>query len=115
MDISRTEILKRAYEAFNRRDVDSVLALMTQDIDWPNTIEATRITRHDQLRSYWIGQWAVANPQVNPIAIEELDPDRWVVHVHQVVRDFSQKILLDQKIDHVYTFRDGLISRMDIR
>ena len=24
------------YEAFNRRDVDGVLAMMSDDVDWPN-------------------------------------------------------------------------------
>ena len=112
--MSRTELLKRAYEAFNRRDIDSVLALMTRDVDWPNAVEGTRINGHDQVRSYWSGQWSVLNPQVNPIAVEEIDPDRSVVHVHQVVRDFSENILVDQMVDHMYTFKDGLISRMDI-
>jgi hypothetical protein len=114
VNILRTEILNRAYEAFNRRDVDSVLALMTRDVDWPNASEGTRITGHDQVRSYWSDQWAVLNPRVNPVAIEELDPDRSVVHVHQVVRDLSENILVDQFVDHVYTFSGDLISRMDI-
>ena len=38
-----------------------------------------------------------------------------VVDVHQVVRDLSGNILVDQMVQHVYSIQDGLIERMDIR
>jgi hypothetical protein len=113
--MSRTELLAAAYEAFNRRDVDSVLALMSPDVDWPNAIEGTRAIGREQVRAYWVGQWAVINPQVKPIGIEELDDKKAIVHVHQVIRDLSGNILVDQIVDHVYTFDGDLIGRMDIR
>jgi hypothetical protein len=113
--MSRTELLTAAYEAFNRRDVDRVLALMSSDVNWPNPIEGTRAIGHNQVRAYWTGQWAVVNPQVKPIGIGELDDNRAIVHVHQVVRDLSGKVLVDQIVDHVYTFDGDLIRRMDIR
>jgi hypothetical protein len=31
--------LRRAYEAFNARDVEAALALMHSDVDWPNAIK----------------------------------------------------------------------------
>lgn len=52
---------------------------------------------------------------MKPIGIEELDDNRAIVQVHQVVRDLSGKVLVDQIVDHVYTFDDDLIRRMDIR
>jgi hypothetical protein len=38
-----------------------------------------------------------------------------VVDVHQVVRDPAGKVMADQMVQHVYEFRDGLITRMEIR
>jgi hypothetical protein len=35
--------------------------------------------------------------------------------VHQVVRDLSGKVLVDQTVDHVYQLQDGYIRRMEIR
>jgi ketosteroid isomerase-like protein len=32
-------LLRRAYDAFNARDVDAVLALLQPDVDWPNAME----------------------------------------------------------------------------
>ena len=41
--------------------------------------------------------------------------DQVVVDVHQVVRDKAGKVIADSKVQHVYTLRDGLIERMDVR
>jgi hypothetical protein len=30
------EILRKAYRAFNARDVEAAVALMDEDVDWPN-------------------------------------------------------------------------------
>jgi hypothetical protein len=38
-----------------------------------------------------------------------------LVAVHQVVRDKSGKLLVDQIIQHVFEIRDGLIRNMEIR
>jgi hypothetical protein len=37
------------------------------------------------------------------------------VDVHQIICDLSGNILEDEMVQHVYSFRDGLIERMDIR
>jgi len=37
------ELLRRAYEAFNARDLDAALALMHRDVDWPNAIDGGRV------------------------------------------------------------------------
>jgi hypothetical protein len=31
-------LLKKAYAAFNARDVEAVLAVMHADVDWPNVM-----------------------------------------------------------------------------
>jgi hypothetical protein len=62
--------LIRIYEAFNRRDVDTVLAAMHSGVDWPNGWEGGRVTGHDEVRSYWSRQWAVLDPNVVPISFE---------------------------------------------
>jgi hypothetical protein len=44
-----------------------------------------------------------------------IENDCVVVDVEQVVHDTSGKLLVNQMIQHVYQFRDGLVWRMDIR
>ncbi len=115
MEQSRNKLITEAYTAFNRRDVDSVLALMASDVNWPNGMEGGRLVGHDQVRAYWIRQWGVLNPRVDPVGFGEDETGRVVVHVHQVVRDLSGRVLVDHFVQHVYSFKGDLIERMDIR
>ena len=103
------------YATFNRRDIDGVLALMRPDVDWPNGMEGGRVHGYDEVRAYWKRQWGMIDPHVEPMRMEEDEAGNTVVDVHQVVRDLSGKILKDQIVQHVYSFRDGLVERMEIR
>jgi ketosteroid isomerase-like protein len=109
------DLLHRAYKAFNTRDVDAALATMTPDVDWPNLIDGGRAHGQDAVRAYWARQFETTDPTVEPRRTS-LEPDgRVAVEVHQVVRDHAGQILVDQVIEHVYTFRDGRAARMDVR
>lgn len=112
---SRPELLKAVYAAFNGRDIEKVLALMRPDVDWPNGMEGGRVHGRDEVRAYWRRQWGMLDPHVEPVRMEEDDIGNIVVDVHQLIRDLSGTILKDQMVQHVYSFRDGLIERMDIR
>jgi ketosteroid isomerase-like protein len=112
---SKPELLTAVYAAFNQRDIDRVLALMRPDVDWPNGMEGGRVHGRDEVRAYWRRQWGILDPHVEPVRIEDNEAGSTVVDVHQVVRDLSGKILKDQIVQHVYSFRDGLIERMEIR
>lgn len=112
---SRRELLTAVYAAFNGRDIERVLALMRADVDWPNGMEGGRVHGCDEVRAYWKRQWGIIDPHVEPVRIEDDATGNTVVDVHQVVRDLSGNILKDQIVQHVYSFRDGLIERMDIR
>jgi hypothetical protein len=56
-----------------------------------------------------------SGPHVEPVKMEDNEAGSTVVDVHQVVRDLSGNILRDQIVQHVDSFRDGLIERMNIR
>ena len=109
------ELLKRAYAAFNARDIDGALATMRPDVIWPNGMEGGVVHGHDGVRAYWSRQWGMINPQVDPVSFIEDEAGRITVNVHQVVRELSGKVLLDRMVKHVYTLNDGLIQSMDIR
>jgi hypothetical protein len=112
---SARELLTAAYQAFNARDVETVLAMLRPDVDWPNGMEGGRVHGRDNVREYWKRQWATLNPRVEPLRFETDKTGRTVVDVHQVVRDLAGNILVDQVVQHVYTVQNGLIERMDIR
>jgi ketosteroid isomerase-like protein len=109
------EVLQRIYAAFNRRDIESVLAAMQANVDWPNGMEGGRVLGKPAVRDYWTRQFEVLDPKVQPKNFAREADGRIAIHVHQVVHDKSGKLVVDQMIQHVYEFRDGLIQRMEIR
>ena len=109
-----TELLKRAYAAFNARDLDGALATMQPHVVWPNGMEGGVVHGHDGVRAYWSRQWGMINPHVDPVSFTPDESGRIAVSVHQVVRDLSGNVLLDRMVEHVYTMKDGLIQSMDI-
>lgn len=108
------DLIKKAYAAFNARDIDGALATMTPDVDWPNGMEGGTVHGHDGVRAYWTRQWGVLDPHVEPKKIESDSSGRIVVGVHQVVLELSGKLLLDRMVEHVYTLKNGLIQSMEI-
>ena len=109
------EILNQVYDAFNARKIDVVLAQLAPDVDWPNGMEGGRVHGRAAVRDYWLRQWSMIDPRVEPRQFAVDDAGLIVVDVHQTVRDLSGKVMADQMVQHVYTIRDGLIQRMDIR
>jgi hypothetical protein len=110
----KQELLRKAYTAFNARDIGGALATMHPDVDWPNGMEGGRVHGHGGVRSYWERQWAMIDPHVEPLRFEDNQEGRTTVDVRQVVRDLAGKIVSDQMVRHVYTIQDDLIQRMDI-
>lgn len=108
------ELLIAAYSNFNARALDAVLALMHNDVDWPNGMEGGRVHGDQGVRDYWTRQWGMLDPHVEPVSFRTDDSGRTIVTVHQVVRSLSGDVLVDQMLEHAYLIEDGLIRRMDI-
>jgi hypothetical protein len=49
----REQMLRQAYAGFNARDVESVLALMHPEVDWPNAMEDTSTRSGTAWSSGW--------------------------------------------------------------
>ena len=109
------ELLHRTYAAFNRREIETVLAMMHADVDWPNGMEGGRVLGADAVRDYWTRQFEVLDPHVVPKTFTTEADGRIAVDVHQVVHDKSGKLLVDHMVQHVYEIRNGLIQSMEIR
>ena len=108
------QILRKVYRAFNARNIDQVLTAMHPEVDWPNGMDGGRVLGHSGVREYWIRQWKVVNPNVQPIGFSSDAAGRTVVDVHQVVRDTDGKLLLDRMVKHCYVIENGLIRSMEI-
>lgn len=111
---STRSLITEVYAAFNRRDIDSALALMSEQVDWPKASEGGRIIGKDQIRAYWTRQWAEFDPHVEPLEIKAETNGTTAVKVHQLVKDMHGDVLSDQVVGHTFTIADGLIERMSI-
>ena len=107
-------VIEQAYSAFNKRDIDGALALMTEDVIWPKASEGGRVVGKDEIRAYWTRQWSEFDPHVEPLAITEGDGGKVRVKVHQLVKSLQGDVLSDSEVLHVFTVKNDLIAAMDL-
>ena len=108
------ELLRAAYAAFNARDIDAALALMTADVAWPMAFKGGFVRGPDEVRAYWTEQWSEINPHVEPTAFFPEPAGQILVDVHQTVRDLAGTVLADEHVGHSFTMHGGFIRAMEI-
>lgn len=116
------EALKRMYTDFNNRNIDGVLAALSDDVVWANGMDGGHEHGGEAVRAYWKRQWEIVSPHIEPGSFEPAPDGTIVVKVKQSVFDLEGKPLQDQThglkdstIEHVFTFRNGKVTRFDIR
>jgi len=118
--IKNVETLKLLYERFNAKDIDGVLAMLSDDVEWANGMDGGFVQGHDGIRAYWTRQWAVVDPHVEPLHFDPLANGSILVKVKQTIRDLEglpiqEKGLKDKTVDHVFHFANGKVVRFDIQ
>ena len=106
--------IEQAYSAFNKRDIDGALALMTEDVSWPKASEGGKVVGKEEIRAYWTRQWGEFDPNVEPLEITDGDGGKVRVRVHQLVKSLQGNVLSDGEVLHVFTVKTGLIAAMDL-
>lgn len=107
-------LIDQAYSAFNRRDINGALAVMSENINWPKASEGGRAIGKEAIRDYWTRQWTEFDPHVKPIEVIDHGAGRTDVMVQQLVKNLVGDVLSNQVLWHLYTIENGLIERMDI-
>ena len=107
------ELLRAAYAAFNARDIDAALVLMTPDVAWPKAFKGGFVRGSQEVRAYWTEQWSELNPHVEPVSFYSEEAGRILVDVHQVVRDEAGAVLAEH-VGHRFTLEHSLIQAMEI-
>jgi hypothetical protein len=108
-------VISQAYAAFNRRDIDGALALMSEDVSWPRASEGGRVIGKNEIRAYWTRQWMEFDPHVEPIEVIDRAEGKADVRVHQLVKSLEGEVLSDSEVWHVHTIANGLLTRMDLK
>jgi hypothetical protein len=109
-----TELLRAAYAAFNARDIDAALAIMTPDVAWPRAFKGGFVRGPEEVRAYWTEQWSEVDPHIKPVAFHPEDAGPILVDVHQVVRDLAGAVLVDEHVGHRFTIENSLIKAMEV-
>lgn len=107
-------LIAEVYSAFNHRNIDAALALMSESVSWPRASEGGRAIGKDEIRSYWSRQWTEFDPHVEPIEVVDRGGGKIDVRVRQIVKSPGGDLLSDSEVWHSYLIADGLIERMDI-
>src|SRR5215204_1537554 len=108
------DLIRKAYSAFNERDIDTALSTMQPDVQWSKAWEGGYISGHDEIKKYWTRQWNEINPNVELVGLNERENGSLEVKVHQKVMDLKGNSMFDGIVKHIYSFKDGLIKTMDI-
>lgn len=110
----RKALLTDLYEAFNRKDVEAVVAALHPEIDWPNFLDGGRLKGREAVRAYWERQFAIITPEAMPISYQTLPDGRMAVTIHYVVRAVEGGGLwTDETTSNIYSFKDGMVLKMD--
>ncbi len=113
--------LERIYERFNERDIDGVLAALTDDVAWANGMDGGHVHGREAVRAYWTRQWAMISPHVEPVGFKRTADGAIVAEVRQSIRDLEGRPLegqthglKDKTVGHVFRFEGGKVARFDI-
>ena len=122
MSNNDVEMLKRVYAGFNARDIDAVLAVLSDDVAWANGMDGGHVHGREAVREYWTRQWTVVSPHVEPVGFHRTADGAIIAEVWQSVRDLEGKPLQgqthglkDKTVGHVFRLREGKVARFDIQ
>src|SRR4051812_4362770 len=103
------EVLKRIYDRFNARDMDSVLAVLAADVAWASGMDGGHVHGREAVREYWTRQWSMVSPHVEPVGFRRTADGALVAEVRQSVRGLEGKPLQgqahglkDRTVGHVF-------------
>lgn len=111
---SNQQFLQNLYDAFNKREIETIISAMRLDVKWANGLEGGFLYGRDRVREYWINQFKDIQPQLETLKFETDENNRNVVTVHQIIKDLQGNVLADATIHQIFTIEDGLISLYEI-
>jgi hypothetical protein len=110
----RSSILERAYVYFNERGIDQLLAMMVDDVRWPDVANGVELKGKPAIRRYWEAQFALAQPRVVPRDFVEVGDDVVAV-IDQRIFDLDGTLVMGPVVVfHRYSFRAALVRRMTV-
>lgn len=111
---SNQQFLQNLYDAFNKREIETIISLMRPDVKWANGLEGGFVYGRDAVREYWTNQFETIQPELETLKFETDEKNRNIVTVHQIIRDLQGNLLADVTVQQIFTVENGLISLYEI-
>lgn len=111
---SNQQFLQNLYDAFNRHEIEAIIAAMREDVKWANGLEGGFVYGRDAVREYWTNQFKEILPELETLEFETDDRGRDIVTVHQIVKNLEGDLLADMTVTQIFTIEDGLVSVYEI-
>lgn len=108
------EFLQNLYDAFNKREIETIISSMRPDVKWANGLEGGFVYGQGAVREYWTNQFKDIQPELETLKFETDENNRNIVTVHQIIKDLQGNVLADATVHQIFTIEDGLISLYEI-
>ncbi len=108
------EFLQNLYDAFNKREIETIISLMRPDVKWANGLEGGFVYGQGAVREYWTNQFKDIQPELETLKFETDEKNRSVVTVHQIIKDLEGNVLADTEVRQIFTIEEGLVSLYEI-
>jgi len=110
----RVARIRAGYERFNEQDLDGLLELCTEDVEWPDVVNGKVLHGADEVRDYFSRIFTVATPLVTVGDVIEIG-DAVIATIYQQFYDHEGRLLGDPRVVvNRYSFVDGLVSGMTL-
>jgi hypothetical protein len=111
---SNQQLLQNLYDAFNKREIETIISVMHPDVKWANGLEGGFVYGRDAVREYWTNQFKNIQVQLETLKFEMDEKNRNVVTVHQIVKDLQGNLLADMTVKQIFTIENDLIVLYEI-
>ncbi|WP_310485283.1 SRPBCC domain-containing protein [Chamaesiphon sp. VAR_48_metabat_403] len=108
---SDRQLLQNLYDAFNKREIETIISVMHPDVKWANGLEGGFVYGRDAVREYWTNQFKNIQVQLETLKFETDEKNRNFVTVHQIVKDLQGNLLADMTVKQIFTIENDSLAQ----
>lgn len=110
----RQALIAELLIAWNEQDFAAAQRLLHPRVDWRDLMNGGRLSGPAAVRDYWHGVYSLVTSGSSIVETRLLGEDRVVVKILHSIRDKQGRLWSEEAVTQVFTFKDGLIIRMDV-
>jgi hypothetical protein len=111
-DASVEALLSELYDAINRQDIDAVMALFEPDARIPDSLESDTLVGHDQIRAYYLRQFATIQVSSSLLSTRLMPDDRIAASLLVQVHGSEGGTWGEGRVEATYRLHAGKIREM---